>query len=278
VERPTIWAAGLAAYDGAGYHGFQFQRGAPTIQGALEQSLAAFAQPESRVSGAGRTDAGVHASGQVIAVRVQWRHSVEKLQDAWNAHLPATIALRRMVVAPEGFHPRFSAAGRHYQYTVIQGVARRPQRSPLTDRYAQLETHPLDLAAMQQASRYLVGEHDFAAFGRPTQGESTVRRVTQAGWHTVQPQGPVLDLYPGQALVFTMAANGFLRQMVRSLVGTLLAVGRGDMPPEMIPVLLATQARSQVAPPAPPQGLALVKVDYPAQWDLWAERLASLGN
>ncbi|HXF63246.1 MAG TPA: tRNA pseudouridine(38-40) synthase TruA, partial [Caldilineaceae bacterium] len=242
-QLPTLWVASLVAYDGTGFHGFQYQVGAPTVQGELERALNAFAQPQSRVSGAGRTDAGVHARGQVIAVRVAWRHPLEKLQDAWNAHLPATISLRRLVEAPERFHPRFSATARTYRYTVIRAADRRPQRSPLTDRYALLETRPLDLAAMAEAASHLIGEHDFATFGQPTQGESTVRRVTQAQWQVVEPSLPELDRYPGQAWVFTITANGFLRQMVRSLVGTLLAVGRGEVDATAIPALLAARER-----------------------------------
>jgi tRNA pseudouridine38-40 synthase len=268
ADSPSVYVAGLVAYDGSGFHGFQAQANAPTIQGALEQALAAFAQPLSRVSGAGRTDAGVHASGQVVAVRVAWRHPVEKLQDAWNAHLPGAISVRRLVVAPAGFHPRFSARWRTYRYTVIQGCVRRPQRSPLTDRYALLETQPLDVETMAQAAARLVGEHDFATFGQPTQGESTVRRVTAASWQAAPPL-PWEDGSAGRPLIFTITANGFLRQMVRSLVGTLLAVGRGELAAERLPDLLAARERSLAAPPAPPQGLVLAQVIYPAGLDLW---------
>jgi tRNA pseudouridine38-40 synthase len=270
AHAPTVWAAGLAAYDGTGFHGFQFQVGAPTIQGELERALAAVAQPVGRVCGAGRTDAGVHASGQVVAVQVVWRHPVEKLQDAWNAHLPPAICVRRLIEAPAGFHPRFSATARTYRYTVIQAAGRRPRCSPLTDRYALLETRPLDLAALQQAAGHLIGEHDFATFGQPTQGEATVRQVIQAEWQPVQPAPPLADAYPGRALVFTITANGFLRQMVRSLVGTLLAVGRGELDAGQIPALLAAKARRLAAPPAPPQGLVLERVHYSGQMALWA--------
>lgn len=275
AELPVCSVAGLVSYDGTDYHGFQVQAGVPTIQGALEMALAAFAQPESRVSGAGRTDAGVHARGQVVAVRVRWRHSVAALQNAWNAHLPPAIHVRRLVAAPEGFHPRFSARWRTYRYTVIQAAGRGPVRAPLTDRYTWLVAQPLDWAAMQEAAQQLLGEHDFATFGQPAQGESTVRRVNQAEWQPVESSLPRLDPYPGAMWVFTIRANGFLRQMVRSLVGTLVMVGRGELSVAAFEKRLAARERSLAAPPAPPQGLVLEQVDYPDQWALWSGAVGS---
>ncbi len=269
-DLPSRYVAGLVSYDGTDYHGFQVQVGAPTIQGALEDALAAFAQPESRVVGAGRTDAGVHASGQVIAVRVRWRHSAAQLQNAWNAHLPPAIHLRRMVEAPAGFHPRFSAVWRTYRYTVIESAGVGPVRSPLTDRYAWLVAQPLDWAAMQEAASVIVGDHDFATFGQPTQGESTARRVSQAVWQQVHSSLPSLDPFPGERFVLTIQANSFLRQMVRSLVGTLVAVGRGDLSPKTFAERLAARERRLAAPPAPPQGLVLEQVEYPDRWALWS--------
>lgn len=264
--------AGLVSYDGTAYRGFQMQAGVPTIQGALERALAAFIEPASRVSGAGRTDAGVHARGQVIAVRVRWRHSPEQLQNAWNVHLPPAIHVRRLVEAPEGFHPRFSASWRTYRYTVIQRQAQGPQRAPLADRYAWLVTQPLDWAEMQVAAAYLVGEHDFATFGRPTQGESTMRHVCRAEWQFVPAALPALESDPDQTWVLTITANGFLRHMVRSVVGTLVAVGRGEWRAGAIHELLAARDRSASAPPAPAQGLVLEHVDYPAPWALWSSK------
>ncbi len=270
-DVPLIHVAGLVSYDGTDYHGFQAQVGVPTIQDTLETALAAFAQPESRVQGAGRTDAGVHARGQVVAVRVRWRHPVTALQNAWNAHLPPSIHVRGLVSAPEGFHPRFSARWRTYRYTVVEGAQRGLLRSPLTDRYAWLVRPPLDWAAMQEAAAALVGEHDFATFGQPPQGESTVRRVRQATWQHVESTLPLLDMYPGEMWVLTIQANGFLRQMVRSLVGTLVAVGQGELSAAAMMERMAARDRSLSAPPAPPQGLVLEQVEYPDQWALWPE-------
>ena len=129
-ERIVRRVCGLLAYDGAAYHGFQFQHGVPTIQGELERTLAQFAEPCSRVSGAGRTDAGVHATGQVIAVDVAWGHSVASLQAAWNAHLPHDMVLRGLKKAPAGFHPRFSARSRTYRYSMVVWTASGVKRTP----------------------------------------------------------------------------------------------------------------------------------------------------
>lgn len=265
---------GRLAYDGTGYHGFQFQVGAPTIQGALEEALACFAQPLGRVVGAGRTDTGVHAAGQVIAVDVAWRHGPGALQEAWNAHLPLDIHLRQMMEAPAGFQPRFDALSRTYRYAVVAygGTAAHrgalPRRSPLTDRYALFEPGALDLAAMNRAAEVLIGEHDFAAFGWPTQGESTVRRILQVDWQE-EPAFDPLDSYPGRRYRLTISANGFLRRMVRMIVGTLLDVGRGRRDVESVAQALASQDRRMSSPPAPPHGLVLERVDYPAAFVLW---------
>ena len=275
MDVPTISVCGLVAYDGTDYHGFQYQLGAPTIQGALESALVAFCDLEGRVVGAGRTDSGVHANGQVIAVRVRWRHSVENLQRAWNAHLPGAVSIRRLTPAPEGFHPRFSALGRTYRYTVVQysgpvEVHRIPRYSPLTDRYALFEPRALDLATMNEALGHLVGEHDFATFGWPTQGESTVRTIVDACWEVVHCSASGLDVYPGIRLVFTITANGFLRQMVRRLAGILLEVGRGNRSPGSVKTALEARNRRWATPPAPARGLVLERVVYPHHLDMLA--------
>jgi tRNA pseudouridine38-40 synthase len=264
------------AYDGSDYRGFQYQTNAASIQCELEAALDKVAQRASRVAGAGRTDAGVHASGQVIAVHVEWRHDLAALQRAWNVHLPDAITVRRLRTVPAEFHPRFSALSRTYRYTVRQGSAgesrneagqQAPRRSPLTDRFALYAVRPLDVAAMQGAAQVLVGSHDFATFGQPPRGESTERTVYAAEWQLVQEDLPTLGDYPGQRLVFTVTANAFLRQMVRSFVATLLAVGRGEWSVDDVAAALAARSRSRSAPPAPPQGLVLEKVTYPAVLD-----------
>ena len=268
------YVSALVAYDGSAYHGFQYQANAATIQGELEAALDRVAKRDGRVAGAGRTDAGVHASGQVIAVYVHWQHSLPALQRAWNVYLPDAITVRRVQAAPEGFHPRFSAVGRTYRYTIWQGpgdvrgsAELAPRRSPLTDRFALYEVRSLDLAAMQEAALGLVGNHDFATFGQPPQGESTVRTVLAAEWQIVEENRPQLGDYPSRRLVFTITANAFLRQMVRSIVGSLLAVGRGEWAVSDFASALQARDRRSSAPPAPPQGLVLEKVTYPAELD-----------
>jgi tRNA pseudouridine38-40 synthase len=190
------------------------------------------------------------------------------LQRAWNRHLPPTIVVWRVDAAPEGFHPRHSAISRTYRYTVqCGGAAGRSAatgRSPLTDRYTWFEARPLDVAAMNAVSATLVGTHDFATFGQPPQGENTVRTVEAATWTWVSESPPPLHQFAGTKLVFTITANAFLRQMVRSLVGSLLAVGRGDWTQEQFAAAWA--ARDHVAGRRrliAPQGLVLEKVTYP---------------
>jgi len=271
VDDSPLYVCAVVAYDGTDYCGFQYQANAPSIQCELERALDKVTERASRISGAGRTDAGVHANGQVVAGAVRWRHGMGALQRAWNVNLPATVRVRGVRVAPERFHPRFSAISRTYRYTVRQYSDEHGygtlQRSPLTDRYALFEVRPLDAEAMQTAAQKFVGSHDFATFGQPPQGENTVRMVTQAEWQVVEENLPVLAEYPGRRIVFTITANAFLRQMVRSIVGTLLAVGRGEMTPVDVEMALSARNRDRSAPPVPPQGLVLEKVTYPPELD-----------
>jgi tRNA pseudouridine38-40 synthase len=266
VTLPLVSLCGLVAYDGTEFHGFQLQPAVPTIQGELEAALQRLTQTPVRVHGAGRTDRGVHASGQVIAAEVEWRHSVEALQRAWNAHLPRSIAVRRLQPAPVGFHPRFRAVARTYRYTVIESAEQSrsaPRHAPLADRFAYYVTRRLDLAAMQTAAERLVGEHDFATFGQPPVGEQTVRVVEVAEWQVVATTLPPLSAYPGRCLVFTIRANAFLYQMVRNLVGALLEVGCGRWQVADLVAALQARRRDRAAPPAPPHGLVLERVDFP---------------
>ncbi len=234
-------------YDGAGYCGFQVQVDRRSIQGVLEEALSNVTRQETRVIGAGRTDAGVHARGQVIAFRVRWRHSVADLHRAMNAVLPQDVVLLSLKIALEKFHPRYSARSRWYRYTVLN----QPFRSPLNRRWAYYVPRPLDVKLMNQTAGSLVGEHDFATFGRPTQGQNTVRRVLRASWWSEK-----FFLY------FDIEANAFLQRMVRSLVGTLLLVGAGEFTPEEFRRRLIACERSLAGPTVPPQGLCLMAVNY----------------
>lgn len=274
-----MYVAGLVAYDGTDFHGFQIQQNASTVQGVLEVALLAFTGMHSRVIGSGRTDSGVHASGQVISAKVKWDHKAENLQNAWNAHLPSSVAVRQLVEAQDEFHPRFSAEKRTYRYTIYDSgnyiqpsTLSMPKASPLTDRFALYVAQPLNITAMQTAATFLVGEHDFATFGQPPQGDNTVRTVYEATWQVVETTLPALHDYPGRRLTFTVTANAFLRQMVRNFVGTLLVIGRGQWQPNEMEVLIAARDRSRCAAPAPPQGLVLEHVTYPTAVDPWGNK------
>jgi tRNA pseudouridine38-40 synthase len=161
--------------------------------------------------------------------------------------LPAEIAITHLGVAHPEFHPRFDAVWRQYRYTVLN----RPVRSPVRCRYAHHVRGPIDVAAMRVASQYLIGHRDFAAFGKPTQGESTVREVKRVEWFV-----------EGNKLAFEITANAFLYRMVRNIVGTLLRVGGGDLKSDEVITLLESRDRAAVGPPAPARGLCLMKVDY----------------
>ncbi len=240
------------AYDGTDFLGFQLQAEGRTVQGVLEAALRQVtdspAEQGPRVIGSGRTDAGVHATGQVIGFRAAWRHPVPDLLRALNAVLPPDVVLRDVAPTAEHWHARFSAVQRDYAYTVLN----QPLRSPLERRYAHLVTAPLDLDRMQAAAALLVGEHDFASFGQAMQpGETTVRRIFRAAWRQ-----------EGRRLICEVSGNAFLRGMVRALVGSLLYVGQGRWPVERLAEVLEGRQRALAAPPAPACGLCLVRVHY----------------
>jgi tRNA pseudouridine38-40 synthase len=241
----------IVAYDGTDYGGFQRQANAPTVQATLEAALAQVTQGTTGVLAAGRTDAGAHAAGQVIAFDTAWRHGLGDLQRALNAVLPADIAVLEVAEAASDFHPRYDAHSRRYRYTLYNARV----RWPLARRYSLHVTAPLDVVLMQEAAQSLVGEHDFATFGRPPQGYKrggvTVRRVLAAEWRGEPPW-----------LAFDIEANAFLYRMVRSIVGTLLKVGRGEMSVEDFTAVLAAGDRSLAGPTAPPHGLCMMAVKY----------------
>jgi tRNA pseudouridine38-40 synthase len=244
-EVRTIKA--VVEYDGTRYAGFQQQPHVLTIQGEMERALREVTQEEAKIVGAGRTDAGVHASGQVIHFLTGWKRALEELHRAFNAVLSPDIAIKEMTVAMPDFHARFSAVTRAYRYTILN----QPVRSPLEALYAYHYEHHLDAAAMGQALECLVGTHDFASFGQPTQGESTLRDVLRASCSR-----------EGSHIHVDLTANAFLRHMARAIVGTLLLVGRGVLHAEDMKAILAAKDRSQAGPPAPAHGLCLVRVNY----------------
>lgn len=251
LEQPLrLWA--VIEYDGTDFYGFQVQAQGRTVQGEVERALEAITGEKSRVSGAGRTDRGVHARGQVIGFEARWRHSMEDLHRALNATLTGDVAVLRLGGAPEGFHPRFSACSRTYRYTILNQT----RRSPLQRRTAWHVRQALDLEPMTQASQCLAGTQDFGTFGRPPQeGDDghTVRTVLGAHWQK-----------RGQVLTFDIEANAFLYRMVRSIVGTLAQVGWGDLSVDEFRSVLKARDRSQIRLLAPAQGLCLMQVNYAA--------------
>lgn len=238
----------VVAYDGTGYSGFQRQKNAPSIQEAFEQVLEKLTGAPTRILGAGRTDAGVHAEGQVVAFDTAWRHSLADLQRGLNALLPDQIAVLSIAAVSERFHPRYDALWRAYRYTIYHA----PVRNPLVSRFSLHVRRPLAVAAMQAAAQMLVGQHDFYAFGSPLRpGGTVVREVFSATWRE-----------EGSWLTFDIVANAFLYRMVRMSVGTLLRVGYGDLTPEMFKEILDTQDRRHAGPAVAARGLALSAVAY----------------
>ncbi len=239
----------LVEYDGTDLHGFQRQATGRTVQGELENALAEIGWLGRAVLGAGRTDSGVHASGQVVAFDLDWQHGPEALLRALNANLPSDVAVKAVEACALEFHPRYNARGRRYRYTLYN----QPGRSPLARRYSWQVWPALEVAAMQQASAALLGRHDFAAFGSdPDQGTNTVRTVAQADWQATD----------GGWHTFEIQAEAFLFRMVRSLVGALKQVGQGALTVAQFEALLASADRAQCPPLAPPQGLCLIEVLY----------------
>lgn len=260
--------AGLVAYDGTDYRGFQRQAHVPTIQGELERAAQACTRQSLRVAGAGRTDAGVHASGQVIATDVQWRHSLPALQRAWNAHLPAGIVLRQLYPAPADFNPRFHALSRTYRYHALHPTARPSRtRRPLHARTRWYSPRYLDAEAMNQAAEaLLLGTRDFAGFGSAPDGGCTVRTLMRARWEdegALQDDGLAAD--DGvRRLTLTVTANAFLFRMVRRMVAVLAKVGRHEWGRNEIQRILAAADARACPAPAPAQGLVLCHVAYAA--------------
>ncbi|MBI4537639.1 MAG: tRNA pseudouridine(38-40) synthase TruA [candidate division NC10 bacterium] len=235
-------------YDGSAYHGWQVQPGLPTIQGVLESCLGRFGGGPVAVRGAGRTDAGVHALGQVASFDAALRLAPAALTRALNASLPRDIVVRRAEEARPDFDARFSARSKTYRYTLL----RRETPSALAARTALFAPTPLDFEAMGAAAKEVVGTHDFSAFRAGTCGaRSPVRTVLAADWRQ-----------EGDFWHFEVTANAFLQHMVRILVGTMLEVGRGRKRPDAMGEILAGRDRRRAGKTVPPHGLCLVEVNY----------------
>jgi tRNA pseudouridine38-40 synthase len=238
----------ILAYDGSEFMGFQRQARARTVQGVVENALRRLGWQGKSLLAAGRTDAGVHASGQVIAFDLEWNHPEEDLRNALNAGLPADVAARAVQKAPADFHPRYDARLRTYRYRLFCDEV----RQPLRERFAWRVWPPVNPDRLRQASALLEGKHDFAAFGTPPRpSSSTVRTVFHTSWQQ-----------DGDELVFEISAEAFLYHMVRRLVAAQVEAAQGRIEVEWISAALSgRQGLAQVGL-APACGLALIEVRY----------------
>ena len=248
------------AYDGTDYVGWQRQASGASIQGCLEAALADIAGTSIPVVGAGRTDAGVHALGQVAGVRLGVRIDPGALARAVNARLPPDIRVVGSVEVADAFHARFDAVAKAYRYRLLHG----PVMSPFLRRYAWHVREPLDAGAMAGAGRMLVGEHDFAAFQAAGGGvRTTVRTVFELTVRAPPAASTGAEAGGADMTVVDVRGSGFLRHMVRTIVGTLVEVGRGRRDPGDVGRVLRGADRAAAGPTAPARGLFLTGVEYP---------------
>lgn len=244
----------LIQYDGTDFHGWQIQHGLRTVQGELTRALSLLDGREVVVHGSGRTDAGVHAEGQVASVHLQRDITPDKLRNAINGNLPLDVRVLFATVAPDDFHARYSAFSKTYLYRVVHGQV----MSPFWSRYALQEARPLDLQRLRLCASLFLGEHDWTAFSAAqSDAESRVRKVIEL---------QIEDGWDGRGLChlisFRVTANGFLRYMVRSIVGKLLAVGRNEIDEETVAREIREGRREPAGPTAPAHGLTLKSVQY----------------
>ncbi len=238
----------IIAYDGTGYVGWQRQETGESIQGLIEGALAKIDGGAVTLHGAGRTDAGVHALGQVASASMTASLDDRTLGRALNANLPPEIRILDVATVADDFHARFSATTKTYEYRIWNA----PVVRPFVRLYTWHVPQPLDMVRLQEASAAIPGEHDFAAFqGSGGVTHTTVRRILSAGWRA-----------DGEALIFDIRGEGFLRHMVRSLVGTLVEIGHGRRGVDDLARLLRAPARADAGRTAPAHGLFLVRVDY----------------
>ncbi len=244
----------IVQYDGTDFHGWQMQTELRTVQGELTRALSLIEGRDVVVHGSGRTDAGVHAEGQVATVNLQREITAEKLRAAINGNVEKDVRIMEAEVVADPFHARYSALEKTYLYRVVNG----PVMSPFWRRYAHHEARALDLTRKSRAAELFLGEHDWSAFSSAqSDTEAKVRTVTRLtlGEHRDDRSG-------SRIIEMRASADGFLRYMVRSIAGTLLAVGRGEMDSAMVERAIKEGDRSLVGATAPPQGLTLVSVRY----------------
>jgi tRNA pseudouridine38-40 synthase len=239
----------IISYDGSGFSGYQVQPNKRTVQSVMEAVLTKMHKGTPvKVSGSGRTDAGVHAKGQVIHFDSPLLIPADKWERALNSMLPEDISVLSVVLVPESFHARFDAIGKEYQYVLYLSQ----KRDPFQRKFAYQYPYPLNLKAMEQASKFFLGTHDFTSFcAAKTEVEDKVRTIESIDF-----------IRKDESLIIRFVGNGFLYNMVRILVGTLLEVGSGERTPEDIPIILAHKDRRLAGKTAPPHGLYLWEVFY----------------
>ena len=238
----------IVEYDGTDYFGFQYQPNVPTIQGVIERVLAKIVEHEVTVYGSGRTDTGVHAAGQVVNFRSEGTIPVERLCLAMNSLLPRDIVAVTAEEVDGEFHARYSAKSRLYRYDILN----RETRSALQGRFCWHVNRALDVKAMRDAARRLVGVHDFTSFSRADRDDGSPMREMRG-----------IDVVRrGEHVIVEIRANAFLRSMVRVIVGTLVEVGLGRMERARVREILEAKDRGRAAKTAPPHGLCLAEVEY----------------
>lgn len=235
------------AYDGSGFRGYAFQEGLRTVQGDLEDALKTVLAIQVETAVAGRTDAGVHARGQVVSMQVADGVDLERLTRSLNGILGPEVAVTAISVVDDDFHARFSAIWRRYRYSLSIGIA----PDPLSRGFEWHVGPRLDLDSMEATAREFLGEHDFRAFCRSVEGSTNVRRVEESSWER-----------DDDRFHFWIQANAFCHQMVRSLVGLCYDVGRGFTPAGAVREIIAFGDRGRVASVAPSHGLVLWEVGY----------------
>lgn len=236
-------------YDGTHFYGFQKQGEVRTVQAVLETTLRKMGWQDKTLLYAGRTDAGAHALGQVIAFDMEWKHSTEELRQALNANLPNDVAALSVLPVRADFHPRYTALRRYYQYRLFCSET----RQPLRERYSWRVWPRVQLMPMQEAAAHILGTHDFAAFGSPTSPKgSTFRTIYEAQWHQ-----------DGIDFFFDIVGNAFLYHMIRRMVFFMVEIGQGKRQPEDILVYLDGIRTPASLRLAPPHGLYLMEVTYP---------------
>ena len=244
----------LLQYDGTEFHGWQIQGELRTVQGELTQALSLIDGRDVNVHGSGRTDAGVHAEGQVASVEIQREISTEKLRAAINANVGRDVRVLSVETVSDDFHARYSAIGKSYVYRIVNG----PVISPFWWRYAHQEARPLDLERMRNCAELLLGKHDWTAFSAAQSDvEDRVRTITQ-----LEISEGAVERSPGSLIEIRVSAEGFLRYMVRTIAGTLMAVGRGELDRDAVSAAVETGARPTAAVTAPACGLTLLSVRY----------------